>query len=275
MRWFGSRWLLTAALCCVGAYAQAATIYIVNDIGLVKSFSGIDTGASPVTGGSFGGGSGVLQATIPDYGAYQGFTYMPGEGVLGVNGGGDVVQWNSVADWLAAATPATLAADVFADKTNGVGPAGGGGAGTIHGLSWDGRTGGLYAVLEAADGTDGDIREYASLADLLTDTGVNNESNYGGNLLNFYYPNEDAPGNRPAPNDVAGANYFQVAGSGQIEGFLTLADYIASPDNRTFQQGGFGSGLRAGFAVVPEPAAMVLSGMAAVVFSLARVRRRR
>ncbi|TWT77297.1 hypothetical protein Pla123a_19550 [Posidoniimonas polymericola] len=250
--------VLAAAL---AAQCSAATIYAVNDIGLVKRFSGIASGANPVTDGSFGGGSGVLVATIPGYGEYQGMTFAPGGGVLGVNPGGDVVQWSGIADWLANATPAVLAADVFADKTNGNGAAAGGGAGTIHGLSYDGGTGGFYVTLEADDDTDGDVRQYASLADLLTDTGANLAAPYGGNLLNFYYPDEDAPSNRDAPNDTPGANYFQIAGNGQLEGFLSLADYASDPNNRTFQQG-FGSGLRAAFAV-PEPSALWLTAFAA------------
>ncbi|MCA9235697.1 MAG: PEP-CTERM sorting domain-containing protein [Planctomycetales bacterium] len=272
MRWFDCRLVLATALVLVATCGQAATIYIVNDIGLVKSFSGVDVGASPITGGSFGMGSGVLRATIPAYGEYQGMTQTPDGRVLGVNSGGDVVAWNGIAAWLANAVPNTLAADVFADKVNGNGPAAGGGPGTIHGLSYDGNTGGFYVVLEAADAADGDIRQYATLADLLSDNGISTESNYGGNLLNFYYPDEDAPGNRPSPNDTPGANYFQVAGSGQIEGFLTLADYIADPNIRTFQQASFGSGLRVGFAVVPEPATVILSVLGVGCLSLLRRR---
>lgn len=271
MRWVRTSLVILAAMALLVLESRAATIYAVNDVGFVKRYSGIDTGPAPITAGNFATGAGVLVATIPGYGEYQGMTYVPESNtVLGVNASGDVVQWGSTKQWLLNATPTTLAADVFADKTNGNGPAGGGGAGTIHGLSYDGNTGGFYVTLEASDDSDGDIREYASLADLLTDTGVSSAATYGGNLLNFYYPDEDAPGNRPTPNDTPGANYFQVAGGGQIEGFLTLADYIAAPDNRTFQSG-FGAGLRVAFAV-PEPSSIFLSILA--VSSLLFVRKR-
>ncbi|QDU56590.1 PEP-CTERM sorting domain-containing protein [Aeoliella mucimassa] len=244
---------------------HAAPIYFVNDIGLIKQFSGIDTGAHPVTAGSFAIGAGVLVATVPAYGEYQGFTYAPTGEVIAVNPGGDIVEWTNVNAWLANSTPTTLAADVFADKGNGNGPAGGNnaGAGTIHGLSYDGNTGGYYVTLEGdtAYGGDGDIREYASLDDLLTNTGTTTASSYGGNLLNFYYGDEDAPGSAAAPNDIAGANYFQIGGNGTLEGHQTLADYIASPGSRTYDLQPFGAGLRGGFAV-PEPSTAVLSVIA-------------
>jgi hypothetical protein len=270
MKW-NSVGLFFVAVVGVGALqAHAASIYAVNDIGLVKRYSGVDTGPNPITAGNFATGAGELVATIPAYGEYQGMTFIPGGNVLGVNPSGDVVQWNSVQTWLADVAPTTLAADVFADKGNGNGAAGGGGAGTIHGLSYDGNTGGFYVTLEAGDDTDGDIREYATLTDLLADNGTNVASVYGGNLLNFYYPDEDAPGNRASPNDTPGANYFQVAGNGQLEGWLSLADYVASPDNRTFQQA-FGAGLRVAFAV-PEPSSVILSVLAATGLLLVRKR---
>jgi hypothetical protein len=163
--------------------ASAAPIYMVNDVGLVKRYSGITSGSNPVVGGNFATGNGDLMATIANYGTYQGMTASPDGSVLGVNGSGDVVQWNNVNAWLNSVTPATLAADVFADKTNGSGPKGAGGPGTIHGLSYDGNTGGFYVTLEAAtgDATDGDVREYATLADLLANNGTNQAANYGGN----------------------------------------------------------------------------------------------
>lgn len=261
MKWVQTSLVILAATSVVAMESRATTIYAVNDVGFVKRYTGIDAGTNPITGGNFASGAGVQVATIPGYGEYQGMTYVPGGSVLGVNPSGDVVQWSNVKQWLANATPTTLAADVFADKTNGNGAAGGGGAGTIHGLSYDGNTGGFYVTLEAADDSDGDIREYASLADLLTDTGVSSAASYGGNLLNFYYPDEDAPGTAGAPNDIPGANYFQIGGNGTIEGHQTLADYIASPGNRTFDLQPFGAGLRVAFAV-PEPSSVVLSILA-------------
>lgn len=261
--------LTTVALAtCVllGDDASSATIYAVNDIGLIKSFSGIDAGPNPITAGNFGTGAGVLEATIPAYGEFQGMTFVPSGNVLGVNGGGDVVQWNNVSDWLANATPATLASDVFADKINGNGPAGGGGDGTIHGLSYDGNTGGFYVTLEGGP-VDGDVREYATLAEMLTNTGVTSAATYGGNLLNFYYPNEDAPGNAAAPFDIPGANYIQVGGNGTIEGHQTLADYIASPGSRTWNTQPFGAGLRVAFAI-PEPTGAILAFLSTVGLAL-------
>lgn len=252
--------LLAAVLMLAASSTHAATIYAVNDIGLVKSYTGISSGATPINGGSFAS-NGTLEATIPAYGEYQGFAGTPDLKVLGVNPGGDVVQWSSVSDWIANATPSTLAADVFADKTNGNGPAGGGGAGTIHGLSYNAATGGYYVTLEGDASIDGDVRQYASLADLLADNGTTSASVYGGNLLNFYYPDEDAPG-QPDASDQPGSNYFQVTGSGILEGFQTLPDYIAAPGNANYTQPGFGAGLRSAFAVVPEPSSIVLGLLA-------------
>lgn len=276
MRRLNSRWILAAALSCISAFAQGATVYVVNDVGIIKSFSGIASGANPMTGGSFAAGAGALVATIPSYGFYQGFTHVPDGRVLGINNGGDIVAWNTIGAWLAESTPTTLAVNVFADKTNGIGPKSGAPAGTVHGLSWDGNTGGFYVVLEGgADPSDGDIRQYATLADLLADNGTDSASTYGGNNLNFYYPDEDAPGNAAGNPDLPGANYFQVAGNGQLEGWQTLADYVAAPGNRTFEQASFGNGVRGAFAVVPEPAALVISGIAMAGVAFVRSCRQR
>lgn len=238
----------------VAASASGAKVYIVNDVGFIKEFSGVSAGATPMEGQSFAAG-GILMNTAPAYGTYQGFTHAPDGKVYGINGGGDVVSWDSVGDWIAATTPTTLSVDAFADKTNGNGGKNGAGDGTVHGLSYNGRTGGFYVTWEDnSSALDGDVFEYATLSDLLNNTPTSmSGAGYGGNILNFWYPHEDASGNRPPPNDVPGANYFQVSGGGTLEGFQTLADYIAAPANATYSQGGFGAGLRGGFALVPEP----------------------
>ncbi|GAA5483190.1 hypothetical protein [Haloferula sargassicola] len=217
-------------------------LYFVGNDGAIHGFTGIDTGDVPVTAvGNFRGG--VAEATHVDYGDFQAFTCDPTSGIVyGINLYGDVVTWPSVADWLA-----NTHADVPTESDPRYDAYG---LNAVHGASYDPATGGFYVVYEGDASIDGDIGEYATAADFTTNTNaVVTPSTYGGNLLNFYYWGEDAPGNRVAPNDTPGANYFQASGGGQLEGFLSLSDYAADPNIRTFQKAGFCNGCVAAFAL--------------------------
>ncbi len=220
-------------------------LYFIGNDGAIYGFTGIDTGDAPVTvAGNFT--AGVLEATQFDYASYQAFTSDPTSGIIyGINSFGDVVTWPTLADWLT-----NTNADVPADGDPRFEAYG---STSVHDASYDANTGGFYVVYEGGPEIDGDIGEYATVHDFTTNTNaVVTTSVYGGNLLNFYYWGEDAPGTREAPNDAPGANYFQAAGSGALEGFQTLADYVSDPNNRTFGKGGFATGAIAAFAL-PMP----------------------
>lgn len=280
------RYALTALLAC-GLYgatsANAAEVYFVNNAGEIRSFTGIAVGATQVDGNTFGDGN--LENTVGAYGSYQGFTSTPDGMVYGVNGSGGVDSWSSIASW--------LAGDAATSESTGVYGAGSGVDGGLHGLSYDGNTGGFYAVVEGSGANnasnpnrDGRLRKFATLSDFINNVNFtdNTVAAYGGNVLNFYYMDEDAPAssfNAPFNDDAeAGSNYFQISGSGagsSLEGWTILEGdgfgYFgqgAEPGgnggggNRSYENTGFGSGanLIGGFSVViPEPTSLGLVGL--------------
>ena len=220
-------------------------LYFVGNEGGIYGFTGIDTGDIAVTAAA-NFRSGKLEATHTEYADYQAFTCDPTTGIVyGINLFGDMVTWPTVADWIA-----NTNANVPDEGDPGYDVYG---TNTIHGASYDPNTGGFYVVYEGDASIDGDIGEYATANDFTTNSNATiSASTYGGNILNFYYWGEDAPGTRPAPNDAAGANYFHASGGGQLEGYQTLNAYIENADNRTFQKGGFCTGCVGAFAL-PMP----------------------
>ncbi|GAA5481141.1 sulfatase-like hydrolase/transferase [Haloferula sargassicola] len=225
----------------VAAFAEidAAPVYFVSSTGEIRGFTGIGAGDTPVSANNLAGG--VLAGTVAAYGGYQGFTQVPGDGIYGVSSSGDVDRWPTFEAWLAGDAPTTVGAGSYH-------------AGELHGISYDADTGGLYVIYEGSNSSrdDGDLGEYATIEDFIHDTNARvTPSTYGGNILNFYYPGEDAPGNANRANP--GSNYFQVAGSGDLEGWLTLEDYTVlrtGAGGREFVKGGYG-GAVAAFALMP------------------------
>ncbi|MEM9481093.1 MAG: hypothetical protein AAGA58_15685, partial [Verrucomicrobiota bacterium] len=213
-------------------------IYLIFSSGEIRQFSGISAGLLPVEGNDFADGE--LANTVSAYGAYQGFTQLPDDRILGVSGSGDVHEWSGLSSWLAADAPAVLSTGAYQ-------------SGELHGLSYDAATGGVYVIYEGDNSSrdDGDLGEYATVTDFVNDASASvTASNYGGNILNFYYPGEDAVGNDNDAN--AGSNYFHVSGSGNLEGWLTLADYTVNKtgaNGREFLSTGYAD-LIGGFAII-------------------------
>ncbi|MEM9481768.1 MAG: hypothetical protein AAGA58_19130 [Verrucomicrobiota bacterium] len=213
-------------------------LYFIDTDGDIHGFTGIDTGTLPVTLAN-DYSDGHLEATHLDYGTYQAFTLDPGTGIVyGIDALGAVVTWPDLASWIAntgsvaGVTPVYGAANLD---------------GSIHGASFDPNTGGFYVVYESLT-IDGDVGEYANVPDFTSNTNaVVTPAVYGGNILNFYYWGDDAPGNFGAA--TPGARYFQASGAGQLEGFPTLAEYINSPNNRTYQVPDFCINCVAAFAI--------------------------
>lgn len=217
-------WAITGAV-------QAATIYAVNASGQIRSYTGAATGVNPVEGNTVAGGT--LETTVSAYASYLGFTQAGNGRVYGVNASGGVDRWDSLPLWLVGASAVSESVGVY-------------GASGVHGISYDGNTGGFYVVYEG-NGMQGDVGQYATLDDFINNANASvSDSVYTGNILNFYYPDADSS---------AGSMYYQVAGSGRLEGFTTLANYIASSGNGTAHSAsGDFSGVGAAFALVSEDA---------------------
>ncbi len=224
----------------IGGFAEMNInpVYFVSSSGEIRVFTGIGAGGTPAVGNSLDGG--VIAATVPGYGSYQGFTQMAGGQVYGVTADGDVHEWTSIQSWIKGGSPTVASNGAY-------------GADELHGISYDVATGGVYVVYGGSSSSrgEGNLGEYPTVADFIADANeVVTTSVYGGNVLNFYYPAEDAPGNANDAN--AGSNYFQVAGSGDLEGWLTLQDYAvgkAGFTGREFFQSGF-SGAVSAFAAL-------------------------
>ncbi len=211
----------------LSAIVNAAMIYAVNSSGEIRSFTGATLGGNPIEGNTFAGGT--LEATIPAFGSYLGFTQDTAGSIYGVNASGGVVSWASLSAWLAGDAPTIESTGVYG--TDG-----------IHGCSYDGFTGGFYVVYEG-NGMDGDIGEYATLNDFINNQNASvSPSVYVGNIHNFYYPDNDSS---------AGSRYYQASGAGDLEGWQTLSSYISSSANRTDHSPAAGfAGVGSAFAVV-------------------------
>jgi|GEM_PF-465249 len=216
-----------------------APVFLVSSSGEIRRFTGVSAGDFPLASG-LGLAGGEIVGAVPGYGAYQGFTQLPDGSVYGVSQGGDVHEWGILQDWLDGSTPLTVSSGAY-------------NPGELHGISYNPVTGGIYVIYEGDHSSrgDGDLGEYPTLSDFINDANpVVTASTYGGNVLNFYYPHEDAPGNANDANP--GSNFFQVAGNGNLEGWLSLEDYTVNKPaggGREFLQGGYGDAV-GGFAAM-------------------------
>lgn len=232
--------------------ATRSPIYFVGNDGAIYEFTGFttDTGNMPITNAaSFT--EGIPVATNASYGTYQAFTIDPVSGTMyGIDSSGNMITWPTLNDWINDANSSTAVYGAYGAD---------GGQGSVHGASYDPATGGYYVVFGGDATINGDIGEFATLNDFLN--GINwiqSGAGYNGNILNFYYWGEDAPGNQSSQN--TGANYFQGAGNGRLEGWQTLPAYIANANNLTFARGGFCNNCIAAFSVPLPPEIMVKLG---------------
>jgi len=177
--------------------------------------------------------------------------------VYRINSAGDIISYLNVANYLSNTLPLTVASAIYTGNK------------AINGASYDGNTGGFYSVSPAGTTNPGDIAKYNTLAKFLT--GVPDSvsvAGYNGNTLNFYDPDTTpgtTVGNTNFPSHAVNAQYYQVPSGGGLEGFESIADYVANAVNRVnfSASNAFGGTTppytaRAAFAVpVPEPAAIV------------------
>ncbi len=252
---------LGAALLCGTAHdAAASSIYVSDANGNVWQYNG----TSQIALQTQTNNAGVLvrDASVAgaDYKDDQDVTADLSTGIVyRINSNGDIISYVDVPSYLANTSPLTVGTGIY------------GGAKKINGLSYDGGTGGFYAVPATGSTNAGDIIRFTNLAAFLAGTPDGTPlttANYTGNVLNFYDPdvtNGTSVGPTPTPHAVA-AHYYQVAGNGRLEGFSSLTEYNQNSNNRIEITGinAFGGTTptyqaRGAFAVpVPEPTALVL-----------------
>ena len=173
-----------------------------------------------------------------------------------INNGGNVIEYPNIAAYLTNTLSTVVATGIYTgDKA-------------INGASFDGATGGFYTVYAAGTPNQGDIATYSTLAVFLTGIpDTISTAAYNGNVLNFYDPDTTPGTTVPAGGSVPiNAQYYQVPSGGGLEGFATLASYVATANNRANMgpSNAFGGTTptyqaRAAFAIpVPEPASFVL-----------------
>ena len=255
----------------VSQSSTAADVFMVSNTGEIRSFIGIGSDPASVDQvGTFAGGT--LVSTVAAYGNYQGFTSLPGGSVYGVNSAGGVDMWPTLNDFTSNQNMSTVSSgDPYGPLATSSPRSG------IHGVSFDGNTGGLYVVLEGPDENEGDLKQFTNLKGFIEndDNGASfTAGNFNANNMVMYYPDEDAPVTAGIPNEDAGpgSNYFHITGAGQLEGWegeLTQAGFgmygnAATPGgtgaggNRSYQLPSFGNEVIGGFAIVADTEEMSL-----------------
>jgi hypothetical protein len=241
-------------------HAAAGVIYVTDSNGNVWQYNGMAQMGLQTQANN--AGTLVRDASIAgaDFKDDQDATADLSTGIVyRINASGDIISYVDVAAYLTNTSPVTVGTGIY------------GGTKKVNGLSYDGGTGGFYAVPATGSTNAGDIIRFTTLAAFLT--GVPNgttltTANYTGAVFNLYDPDITAGtsvGPTPAPHAVS-AQYYQVAGNGRLEGFTSLAEYNSNSNNRIeiTATNAFGGTTppfqaRAAFAVpVPEPTCLVL-----------------
>jgi hypothetical protein len=270
--------IATALVLGLAQFASAGIIYVTDTNGNVWQYANMAQMALQTQTNN--AGTLVRDASLLGgaYASDQDATADLNTGIVyRINAAGDIISYPGIAEYLGNINSTTVAAAVY------------GGTKKINGLSFDGNTGGFYAVPATGSTNAGDIIRFATLADFIAGVPTNTSlttANYTGNLLNFYDP-DGTPGttvgNPPSlPSKSINARYYQVAGNGRLEGFESLADYNSSSNNRINITGtnAFGGTTPtftavAAFAIaVPEPTSITIFFLAVCGAAFARHRRR-
>jgi|GEM_PF-6932530 len=271
------RHLLPLGLIAVASPLSASSVYLTTNDGRVWQYDSVaDMFAQTSTTAT-----GVEVASHAAYASDLGSTMDLSNGrVYRITGTGDVVEYSNLGGFLANTGGITIASGVYTGNY------------ALNGFSYDGATGGFYGTLpngQAPPEDNGDVRSWATVGDVVTNSGVDTAAPYGGNLFNFYDP--DTTGLQAVlgtgdytVGEAFPGQYFQSAGNGNFEGWETRALYAASPNNRGTVSGSdaqnvFGGNTTAWGAnvdavaafAVPEPSVALLGG----VGLLALLRRRR
>jgi hypothetical protein len=264
----------TAIVLSAASYAAAGIIYVTDTNGNVWQYNSMSQMGLQTQ--SNNAGILVRDASVAgaDYKDDQDATADLSTGtVYRINANGDIISYINVAAYLANVNPVTEATGIY------------GGTKKINGLSYNGATGGFYAVPATGSTNAGDIIQFTSSSAFLLGTPDGTAlttANYVNAVLNFYDPDAmqgTSVGPTPAPHAVS-AKYYQVAGNGRLEGFTSLSEYNSNSNNRIEITGlnAFGGTTptyqaRGAFAIlVPEPASVLL--MLSALFSRLIGRRR-
>lgn len=260
-----TRLLALLALAASTSSLSAASVYVTTNDGKIWQYDSVSDMFSQTNSTT----SGVEVASHAAYGSDLGSTMELSTGrVYRITGSGDVVEYADLTGYLGNIGGATIATAVYTGNE------------ALNGFSYDGNTGGFYGTLPGGQGArSGDLRSWASIADVVTNTGSETAAPYGGNLFNFFDPDTTTlmAVNGLANytnNEAFSGQYYQSAGNGNFEGWETRALYAATPDNRGTLSGSdsqnvFGGSTTAwgtnvdavsAFAV-PEPSFTLLGGL--------------
>jgi hypothetical protein len=207
--------------------------------------------------------TGTLVATVAGYHNDQAVTFDYSSGfVYRIANGGNVFQFDSLDDWIAGG-PST-------NVSIGSQPFSNGNLKRVNDASYDGATGGFYAVGAPAanSATPGDILIYDDLDAFraAAHDSTLGDSPYNAARVMFWAP-EAYEGMTVNSQDIV-ARYFQISSAGRLEGFKSLAAYAATPNNRINMtlEGDFGGTNTTGFQAivafavpVPEPASFMFA----------------
>lgn len=201
------------------APAQASVIYVTTTTGAIYQYDSVTDMAAQTNTTT----SGTLVTTVAAYGTDQGITMDPATGTIyRITGAGDVVSYAGMTGYLADSGGITVATAVYFGNDS------------LNGFSYDGATGGFYAIGGggATNNAQGDLIQWPTLADVLANTNRTvTAASFNGNLFNFYDPDATAGttfGAAGFPATARNTRYYQSSNAGRLEGWESLAHYVAA-----------------------------------------------
>jgi hypothetical protein len=214
------RLLPLACLLVSSGVVHAAAVYVTTTAGAIYHYDSVTDMAAQTTTTA----SGTLVATHASYGTDQGTAMDHSTGTIyRVTAAGDVVSYGNLSGYLADSGGVTIALGVFSGNDS------------LNGFSYDGATGGFYAIGGGAAGNNaqGDLIQWANLSDVLTNSNRTvTVAGFNGNLFNFYDPDATTGttfGNPPNfPATSRNTQYYQSSSAGRLEGWESLAQYTAA-----------------------------------------------
>lgn len=208
-----------ACLLASAGLTHAAAVYVTTTTGAIYHYDSVNDMATQTNTST----SGSLVATHASYGTDQGTAMDHSSGTIyRVTAGGDVVSYGNLSGYLANSGGVTIALGVYSGND------------TLNGFSYDGATGGFYAIGGGAAGNNaqGDLIQWGSLADFLANANRTvTVASFNGNLFNFYDPDGTAGTSFGAPPTYPATarttRYYQSSGAGRLEGWESLSQYVA------------------------------------------------